>query len=251
MKALACQSVYSGSLTSRLDKVQQHVHTVVAEARVTLDPALLGENVIVLAFKVGADLAEGSLVVNGVAKARGVDNGQADASSFLVKLELDGDGLDADALLDVGGGGIIVVAALQDGLAAEGVDEGRPASTGGTTDHEAELDSLLHILLAAELERAAGGRHFVEWVLLDWRWGVGGVLLRWVVAVCSSGAAAKRVTRGRVGWMDVSGWVSEVSWGCRGPAVGMNACASWQGRAARAQGQAQGKRNAKGLARPP
>ena len=65
-------------LTSRLDKVEQDVHTVVAEARVTLDPALLGENVVVLALEVLADLAKGGLVVNGVAEAGSVNDSKAD-----------------------------------------------------------------------------------------------------------------------------------------------------------------------------
>lgn len=144
------------------------MNTIVAEARVTLDPALLGKNVIILAFKVGADLAEGSLVVNGIAEAGSVDNGQADAGSLLIQLKLDGNGLDLDTLLDVSSGGVVVVLALEHGLAAEGVDEGRSASTRGATDHEAELDPLLHILLAAELKCAAGGRHFV--CVVDWIW---------------------------------------------------------------------------------
>jgi hypothetical protein len=148
------------------------VDTVVAETRVTLDPALLGKNVIVLAFKVGADLAKGGLVVNGVAKAGSVDNGQADTGSLLIELKLDGSGLDAHALFDVGSGGVVVVLALEHGAAAEGVDKGCPAGAGGATDHEAELDSLLHILLAANLDRAASGRHCVRRWIPGW-WSTG------------------------------------------------------------------------------
>jgi hypothetical protein len=158
------------------------VHTVVAEARVTLDPALLGQNVVVLALEVGADLAKGGLVVNGVAEARSVDNGQADAGSLLVKLELNSSRLDADALLNVGSGWVVVVLTVKHMAAAKSVDKGCPASARGTADHEAELDSLLHILLAANLDRAAGGRHCLRRRWIPWLWGVterrgGGLLL--------------------------------------------------------------------------
>ena len=162
----------SNGLTSRLDEVEQDVHTVVAEARVTLDPALLGKNVVVLALEVGADLAEGGLVVDGVAEAGSVDNGQTDAGSLLIQLELDGGRLDANTLLNVGSRWVVVILALKHGAAAESVDEGCPASARGTADHEAELDSLLHILLAADLDRAAGGRHCLRRRWIPWLGGV-------------------------------------------------------------------------------
>lgn len=158
----------SNGLTSRLDKVEQDVHTVVAEARVTLDPALFSENVIVLALEVGADLAEGGLVVNGIAEAGSVDNGQTDASSLLVQLKLDSSRLDANTLLNVGSRWVVVILTLKHRAAAESVDEGCPASARGTADHEAELNSLLHILLAADLERAAGGRHCLRRRWIPW-----------------------------------------------------------------------------------
>ena len=159
-------------LTSGLDKVEQDVDTVVAEARVTLDSALFGEDVVVLALEVGADLAEGGLVVNGITEAGSVDNGQADAGSLLVQLELDGSRLDADALLNVGSGRVVVILTVKHMATAESVDEGCPASARGTADHEAELDSLLHILLAADLDRAAGGRHCLRRRWIPWLWGV-------------------------------------------------------------------------------
>lgn len=158
----------SNGLTSRLDKVEQDVHTVVAEARVTLDPALLSENIIVLALEVGADLAEGGLVVNGIAEAGSVDNGQTDASSLLVQLKLDSGRLDANTLLNVGSRWVVIILTLKHRAAAESVDEGCPASARGTADHEAELNSLLHILLAADLERAAGGRHCLRRRWIPW-----------------------------------------------------------------------------------
>ena len=40
------------------DKVKQRVNAVVPEARVTLDTALLGQNIVVLALEVAHDLLE-------------------------------------------------------------------------------------------------------------------------------------------------------------------------------------------------
>ncbi len=45
-------------MTGGGDEVEHGVNTVVAEARVTLDPRLLGENVIILPLKVTNDLRE-------------------------------------------------------------------------------------------------------------------------------------------------------------------------------------------------
>ena len=88
------------------DEVQERVHPVVAETRVTLDTGLLGENIVVLALEVTNDLleagAEGAnearnakegrrlnireLVVDVVTKARGINNGQGDADTVLLEL---------------------------------------------------------------------------------------------------------------------------------------------------------------------
>ena len=70
------------------DEVKENVDTVVAESWVTLDAGLLSENVIVLPLKVSLNLGEASLVVDLVSKAGGVDDGQRDARSFLIQLEL-------------------------------------------------------------------------------------------------------------------------------------------------------------------
>ena len=45
-------------VTGGRDEVEEGVHPVVAEARVTLDTGLLRKNVIVLAFQVSYDLLE-------------------------------------------------------------------------------------------------------------------------------------------------------------------------------------------------
>ena len=42
-------------MSSRGDEVEQSVHTVIAEARVTLDTGFFGKNVVVLAFEVTDD----------------------------------------------------------------------------------------------------------------------------------------------------------------------------------------------------
>jgi hypothetical protein len=73
-------------MSSGGDKVEKSVHTVIAESGVTLDTGLLGENIVVLALEVARDLAETGLVVDLVTEARGIDNGQRDTGSLLVKL---------------------------------------------------------------------------------------------------------------------------------------------------------------------
>lgn len=70
------------------DEVKKNVNTIVAESWVTLDAGLLSENVIVLSLKVSLNLGEASLVVDLVSKAWGVDDGQRDARSFLIQLQL-------------------------------------------------------------------------------------------------------------------------------------------------------------------
>ena len=83
------------------------------------------------------------LVVNLVTESGSVDNGQGDAGAFLVQLKLcpgvvsnhgpigagvgrhtNGDGLDADTLLEVGIGCVVGILALQNLLATEGVHKG-------------------------------------------------------------------------------------------------------------------------------
>lgn len=45
-------------VASRGDKVKQGVDTVVAETRITLDPGLLRQNIIVLSFQISENLLE-------------------------------------------------------------------------------------------------------------------------------------------------------------------------------------------------
>lgn len=45
-------------MTGRRDEVEQSVHPVVTEARVTLDTGLLGKNIVVLTLEVAHDLLE-------------------------------------------------------------------------------------------------------------------------------------------------------------------------------------------------
>lgn len=153
-RRLHCQLGLAGTVDAPVaggrDEVEEDVHAVVAEAGVTLDARLLGEDVVVLSLEVANDLGEASksaqsgvqgevepgLVVNLVAESRRVDYCQADAGAFLVELwaqsapfrqrtlRTNGDGLDFDAILDVGHGGVVGVLVVEDALAAEGVDEG-------------------------------------------------------------------------------------------------------------------------------
>ena len=68
-----------------------------------------------------------------------------------VRRRTDGDGLDLDALLEMCRRRVVRLFVCEDLLAAERVDKGGPAGTRGAADHQAELDSLLDILLPARL----------------------------------------------------------------------------------------------------
>lgn len=92
------------------DEVKHDVHSVVPEARVALDPRLLGELVIILSLEVAGDFTETvetslatidrhtqslsagncsrGFVINLVSKAGGVDDRQRDAGAVLVQVEL-------------------------------------------------------------------------------------------------------------------------------------------------------------------
>lgn len=63
----------------------------------------------------------------------------------------DCDGLDLDALLNMCSCWVVDLLVSEHLLAAKGVDEGCPASTRGTADHQTELNTLLDILLSARL----------------------------------------------------------------------------------------------------
>lgn len=147
-------------VAGRGDKVEESVDTVVAEAGVTLDTRLLGENVVVLTLEVGRDLLEAGvsfeqsvaslpvLVVNAVAKAGGVDDSKGDANTVLLKLNVDGLDLDVPLSVSVGGGllgkngvdlgtRVLGVAeellwpVLEEGLLNKSVDKSGAASAGG------------------------------------------------------------------------------------------------------------------------
>ena len=120
-------------LTSRLHKVQKHMHTVIPEPRVSLNPRLFRENIIILPLKITADLAETRLIVDAIAKARRVYNSQADSRAFLIKLQLHSDRLDLDRWLASCLGAVIEVRRCvgvevgEHALLAESVDEGGAA----------------------------------------------------------------------------------------------------------------------------
>ena len=77
---------FSETVAGRCDEVEERVDTVVAESRVTLDTGFFGENVIVLSLEVANNFTERRLVINLVAKAGGINDGQRNAGAFLVKL---------------------------------------------------------------------------------------------------------------------------------------------------------------------
>lgn len=123
------RAVRNSRVAGGRNEVEERVDTVVAEAGVTLNTRLLGENVVVLTLEVARDLLEAAecvskrvllprigrgaagqasrqssllLAVDAVTEAGGVDDGEGDANAVL--LELDVDGLDGNGTLNVGVG---------------------------------------------------------------------------------------------------------------------------------------------------
>ena len=95
------------------------MHTVISEPGIALDARLLSQNIIVLSFEMPHDLRKARVVVNLVTKARRVHNRQGYACSLLVKLQLNSDRLDSDAILDMSTLWIIVgVFTLENTLSA-------------------------------------------------------------------------------------------------------------------------------------
>ena len=117
--------------TSRLHKVEQHMHPVIPKSRIALNPTLLRQNIIVLPLQVTGDFTKARLIVHTVTESWSVHNRQADPRAFLIELQLHGHGLDLDAWLAsafaIEVGRSIRVEMREDALLAEGVDEGGAA----------------------------------------------------------------------------------------------------------------------------
>jgi hypothetical protein len=87
-------------VTSRLDKVEQSVNSVIPESGVSLDPRLLGQDIIILPLEIRRDLLEAAaqlcfkiqnspvLVINTLSETRGIDNSQSDPGSILLQLDI-------------------------------------------------------------------------------------------------------------------------------------------------------------------
>lgn len=73
-------------MAGRSDKVEQGVDSVVPESRVSLDPGLFGEDIVVLSFQVSGDLGKTGLIVDLIAKSRRVNHSQRNACAFLFKV---------------------------------------------------------------------------------------------------------------------------------------------------------------------
>ena len=77
----------SEAMTRRSDKVEESMDTVVSESWVALDARFFRQDVVVLALKIANNFSKGGFVVNLVAEAGSIDNGQRYASPLLIQLE--------------------------------------------------------------------------------------------------------------------------------------------------------------------
>ncbi len=58
------------------DEVEERMHSIVPETRISLDPGLFRKNVVVLTFEISNNLAKGSLIVDLISEARRVDDSE-------------------------------------------------------------------------------------------------------------------------------------------------------------------------------
>ena len=120
------------------------MNSVVSKAWITLDPRFHSQNVIVLSFEVANDLAKGCFVVDLVAKARSIDDGQGDPCTFLIELKFytvsmhalrqleesrptNGNGLDSHTFLEMRIRSIVSILLTEDSLSAKCIHESRSA----------------------------------------------------------------------------------------------------------------------------
>lgn len=71
----------------RRNKIEERMDSLVLEARVPLDPALLGEDVVVLLLEVADNGGKSRFVVDVVAKAGRIADGQTDMNPVFVELD--------------------------------------------------------------------------------------------------------------------------------------------------------------------
>ena len=91
-------------MTSGRDKVEECVHSVIPEARITYDTRLFGQNIIILTFEIPDDVLEAvrlkyektmhfrarsrflrRFVVNVVTETGGVDDGECNSNAVLLE----------------------------------------------------------------------------------------------------------------------------------------------------------------------
>jgi len=64
------------------------MHPVVPETWVTFNPRFFGEDIVILAFKIANDFLESEFVVNVLAKARRINNGQSNTDTVLFQFNV-------------------------------------------------------------------------------------------------------------------------------------------------------------------
>ena len=66
------------------DEVKKCVDTIISESWITLDTALFGQDIIILAFQMPNDFREGSFVVDLITEAWCIDDGKRYTGPFLI-----------------------------------------------------------------------------------------------------------------------------------------------------------------------
>src|SRR5271156_1817219 len=73
-------------MTSRGDKVEKSMDTIVSKTWVSFNSGFFSENIIILSLQVSSDFSETSFVINLVTKSRCVDHCQCNTSTLLFKV---------------------------------------------------------------------------------------------------------------------------------------------------------------------
>jgi len=121
-------------MTSRGDKVEKSMNSVVSETGVSLNSGFFSEDIIILSLQVSSNFSETSFIINLITKSRSIDHCQSNTSSLFFKIyssiqhlgievHTDSDGFDSHTVFDVCVFGIVCLFVFQYRLPTQCVDK--------------------------------------------------------------------------------------------------------------------------------
>jgi hypothetical protein len=73
-------------MTSRSNKVEKGVNSIIPESWVSFNPGFFSEDIIVLSFQITSDFGKTSLIVNLITESRCIDHRQRNTCSLLLEI---------------------------------------------------------------------------------------------------------------------------------------------------------------------